>query len=411
MMGTDAAGSAANSAQNRLEFVDGIRGLAALYIVLYHALLAVIISGYGGGLHPLVYGYTAWMQFGNLGVAVFIVLSGFCLMVPVARSANKELSGGIRAFLVRRGRRILPPYYVGITLSALLVLALPALGTPSPRSWHNFALPVWDTEVILSHLFLVHNLSPEWALKINPSLWTIGTEVQLYLLFCLVLIPVWKRLGMLATLGVGFGVGLIPLLFVRNPAALPSPWYTGLFALGMAAAMVAYSKGRMETWLRERASWSGICTILCLIIALVSALGLENGRGSRSFSNLILGAALAALLIHGSRCVSGNAAGHEPGLLRLLRSRPLGFLGAISYSLYVIHEPVLRAMHVTMHNMSMTPIGIYLTLLGVGVPLCLGLAYAFHCAVERPFQQGRREKAAEPRVHVPVAPARMPLAN
>ena len=410
MMGTDAAGSAANSAQNRLEFVDGIRGLAALYIVLYHALLAVIISGWGGGLHPLVYGYTAWMQFGNLGVAVFIVLSGFCLMVPVARSNKQEISGGIRAFLVRRGRRILPPYYVGIALSALLVLALPALGTPSPRSWHNFALPVWDTEVILSHLFLVHNLNPEWALKINPSLWTIGTEVQLYLLFCLVLIPVWKRFGMFAMLGAGFGVGLVPLLFARNPGALPSPWYTGLFALGMAAAMVAYSEGRVETWLRERASWSGICTIFCLLVALVNAWGLENGRGSHSYSNLILGAALASLLIHGTRCGKNEVVGREPGLMRFLRSKPLAFLGAISYSLYVIHEPALRAMHVYMHKMGASPLGTYMTLLGVGVPLCVGLAYAFHCAVERPFQQDRKEKAAEPRIRV-AAPARMPLAN
>ena len=395
------------SRTSRLEFADGIRGLAALYIVLYHALLAVLISGHGMGLHPLVHGYTAWMQFGNFGVAVFIVLSGFCLTVPVAASSRREIAGGIRGFLTRRARRILPPYYAGLALSALMVLLLPALATPRPHSWHSFALPVWDLEVILSHLFLVHNLSPEWALKINPSLWTVGTEVQLYLLFCLVLVPVWRRFGMLAALGAGFAVGLVPFLLVSKPSALPSPWYPGLFAIGMAAALIALGEGRLESSLRKRIPWGGTATVFCLLIALVAALGLENTRGSLSYSNLLVGGALAALLVYGSGCVRGDIPGPMPGLLRFLQSRPLAFLGAISYSLYVIHEPVLRAMHFYLHGAGSSPIQAYLTLLLVGVPVCLGAAYLFHCAVER-RSQPRPATTPEPK-RKPEFALRMPV--
>src|SRR5436853_35532 len=66
---------------------------------------------------------TGWLYFGHFGVVVFIVLSGFCLMLPVVRG-DGTLRGGIAAFFKRRTLRIVPPYYVAIGLSLLLIVTL-----------------------------------------------------------------------------------------------------------------------------------------------------------------------------------------------------------------------------------------------------------------------------------------------
>jgi peptidoglycan/LPS O-acetylase OafA/YrhL len=249
-------------------------------------------------------------------------------------------------------------------------------------------------------------LNPEWALKISPSLWTIGTEVQLYLLFCLVLVPIWRKLGMLATLVAGFAVGFVPGVILGNPGGVPSPFYPALFALGMGAAMVARSNGALEKTLRERASWSGICTILCLITALMNVLNLEDPRGSRSFSNVAVGCALAAFLIHGATAARRDSLGRESAILRILRSRFAAMLGLISYSLYVVHEPILRAMHLYLERAGTSPLEAFILLLVVGVPTCLGGALLMHHGVERRFRP--RALTANRKVE-PPAPQRLPV--
>ena len=68
---------------------------------------------------------TNWLLYGHLAVDVFIVLSGFCLMLPVARSGG-ALADGARGFFVRRARRILPPYFAAFTISVALTAGFQA---------------------------------------------------------------------------------------------------------------------------------------------------------------------------------------------------------------------------------------------------------------------------------------------
>src|SRR4051794_40542870 len=92
----------------QLNFLDGLRGLSALYVAAYHAFL---FTGHAGDAekHLPVIGW--FLLYGYLGVPVFIVLSGFVLMLPVvSRGRGLELPGGARKFIRRRARRILPPY-------------------------------------------------------------------------------------------------------------------------------------------------------------------------------------------------------------------------------------------------------------------------------------------------------------
>ena len=108
-----------------LDHLDGVRGLAALFVVLHHAWLLTAdhfpIAAETGLLGLL----TNWLLYGHLAVDVFIVLSGFCLILPVARSGG-ALAGGAAGFYRRRARRILPPYFAALTISVALTAGFQA---------------------------------------------------------------------------------------------------------------------------------------------------------------------------------------------------------------------------------------------------------------------------------------------
>src|SRR5215203_1884331 len=108
----------------RLAFLDGLRGLAASYVVLHHAALLVPPSGLTGPATVARF----LLRHGHYAVAVFIVLSGYCLMLPVARDPLGRLPGGTLAFFGRRARRILPPYYAALVLCWALIALVPELG-------------------------------------------------------------------------------------------------------------------------------------------------------------------------------------------------------------------------------------------------------------------------------------------
>src|ERR1700677_3218944 len=77
-----------------LPFLDGIPGVAALYVVLHH-----FLSWSSAGVHRVIYLAIAWTGFGHFAVDVFIVLSGFSLMLPVAYAPDHRLRGGISHYL------------------------------------------------------------------------------------------------------------------------------------------------------------------------------------------------------------------------------------------------------------------------------------------------------------------------
>ena len=106
--------------------------------------------------------------FGNFGVAVFFVISGFCIQLSYARSAQ----AGFRAFYIRRFFRIYPPYLVALLFFAVVF----------PPTRLGFA-KLWDWAQFGSHLLLVHNFDARAFDGINGAFWSIAVEVQLYLLF------------------------------------------------------------------------------------------------------------------------------------------------------------------------------------------------------------------------------------
>ena len=85
----------------RLIFLDGLRGFTALYVVLHHIHSELVQHGLTGTFEIA----TRFLQLGHYAVGVFIVISGFSLMLPVAMSSNLHIDGGLLRYLSRRARR------------------------------------------------------------------------------------------------------------------------------------------------------------------------------------------------------------------------------------------------------------------------------------------------------------------
>jgi len=399
----------------RLDYLDGLRGLAALYVVLHHAYYGLTAEA---GLPPLVTWLTYWLYLGRSAVDIFIVLSGYCLMLPVVRSTTGRLSGGPLDFLRRRARRILPPFYAALGVSLLLIALVPALHDFShPNALWNEALPAFTPDVIASHLLLVHNFDPRWHSRIDYPMWSVATEWQIYFLFPLLLLPLWRRFGSGVAVPAAFVVGLVPLLLFFDRFSGVSPHFLGLFALGMAAADLNFSPEPRLLLCRERLPWGWLAALLCAGLVMVS---LKHSSWTLfvAVKDVLVGAATACLLVFCTRYLTRH---HEtataqspatrqraPLVLRLLESRPAVALGVFSYSLYLIHAPVLAVCQSFVRPLAARSPTLALTLmLCLGVPLALGCSYLFHLAFERPFlsrtlKKAGKEIADPPRKQMPL---------
>ena len=164
-----AAPATAASHAKWLTGLDGIRGLAALFVVVNHVFLRAF-PGYPVDSAPF---WAAWFIYGRFAVVVFIVLSGFSLALSPARHGWRlDGSPGSRQ---RRARRILPAYWAALVFSlavAWLIVPPPGQGAPGAES------------VVVNGL-LVQNLVS--APSPNRAFWSIAVEAQLYLLFPLLL--------------------------------------------------------------------------------------------------------------------------------------------------------------------------------------------------------------------------------
>ena len=361
-------------ARIHLAYLDGLRGLAALYVVVFH------IRVYYPGLNLLLKRLTAPLGFGSDAVAVFIVLSGFCLMLPVARSADGRLRGGAKRFFLSRARRILPPYYCAVGLTLLLIALCIGHKTGSP----------WDDSVpvtrlgLLSHLLLLQDVTRATWNQISPPLWSVSVEWRIYFCFPL-LVLCWRRFGPWATTAAALALsGLLVFAFFFLPFVSRfnsqqngvSPQFLGLFVLGMLAAGISFSAHPALSRLRERLPWGGLTAAAFAALVAANA-ALPPALGSRPAWDSCAGVFAACLLIAASR----------PGVWQAaLSSRPLVSVGSFAYSLYLIHFPIVQMVWLyAVHPLRLGPGLSFLLHECLGVSLSVGIAYGFHLAFERPF--------------------------
>ncbi|MBW4632725.1 MAG: acyltransferase [Iphinoe sp. HA4291-MV1] len=370
-----------SSKRVHLHYLDGLRGLAALYVVFSH-----LWELQENNVPSLWLVASNVFRYGIFSVSVFIVLSGYCLMLPIVRSQTSYISGSLLDYFKRRSRRILPPYYAALLISIAAGLIITILVKFHIFSWNDdlwghFSRNFTFGDVIY-HLLLIHNLTPgDKLFHINGPMWSVATEWQIYFIFPLMLLPIWRRLGLFFVVIIAFFLGLIPNYLLHGLIDLAHPWYLGLFALGMAAADIGFSQKQSLIRMRSLLPWSWLATIF-FGFALLSE-SPEFGIAKIWMTDSFVGLAAACLLIYCTNCVIDSKA--KPLILRVLQSSWAIALGTFSYSLYLLHVVVITPINQYLHSLHLSPIKTDVILYAVSLPASLLLAYLFYLVFERPF--------------------------
>jgi peptidoglycan/LPS O-acetylase OafA/YrhL len=376
------------SGRLHLAYIDGMRAVAAMVVVFNHTYAQAWCAFYNQFPSPELAFLTYSLAIGHLAVSVFIVISGFCLYLPVAR-AEGQLRGGALEFFRRRARRILPPYYAALALSLLLIATV--IGDRTGTLW-DVSADVRPSD-ILSHVLLLQNLFGTG--RINYAFWSIALEWQIYFLFPLLALAVhrwgaWRTL--LPALTAGYAVTITGMLLESRRLHTANFHYLGLFTMGMLAARIAFGRTEELSRLREAGPWKLLAAVgLGTSTVLVVFWGWRTAIERWPLLDLLVGAGTAGLLLTAARAPFGRVS-------RLFSLRPLAWLGAFSYSLYLIHAPLLQLIwKYTLRPFGLEGTAVYVVLLVAGLPLIVLASYLFYRVFEVPFMNAPSPKPATAR--------------
>ena len=319
--------------------LDGLRGLAVLLVICDHAHL------------PLG---AAW-----IGVDLFFVLSGFLITSLLLEERARDGRISLRAFYLRRARRILPAL-------AVLTLAVAAVSLTLHQLQDRW--PLWE------------QIATTWTFTSNATVWLAGApigaftatwslacEEQFYLLWPLALIGMaargWSARRVLAALG--FAVGALALTAwmvtatVHSSQAFFSPLGRGAELLLGCALAVGWRHRLLPAWLESPWTSLGALAVGALLVV----------RSPLSTEGTYLLAAVCAAIV-----LLGLLAERSPALTGAFSFRPLRYTGRISYGLYLFNDPVSRLLH---HNLPGRPWQEIAPLLVVGSFACAAPSYRF----------------------------------
>jgi len=380
------AGPASGKERVYLRHVEGMRAVAALVVLFNHG-YAQSWSQPHDPEGPLSL-FRYFMVLGHLAVSVFIVISGFCLMLPVLR-AGGELRGGAQQFFRRRARRILPPYYSALALSLLLIWTV--IGEPTGTLW-DVAIQIRRTDVI-SHLLLLHDVFGTG--RINYAFWSIATECQIYLFFPL-LVWLWFRRGAAVTVAGTLAVAYAAAIACEGTRLdRAQVQFLGLFTLGMLAAALTQPAARVPA----RFPWAllGLASAAATA-ALTLHWGWKEARDHFVALDGLVGLVALSLLVLSSR--------EESAARRFFSWKPFAVIGAFSYSLYLVHAPLLQLFW----QYLLRPAGLafearFAAIVLVGMPAIVGAAYLFHRAFEKPFMSAPAKAPGELKPGLAASPS------
>jgi peptidoglycan/LPS O-acetylase OafA/YrhL len=363
----------------RIAGLDGIRGLAALFVVLHHCWL----MAFPGFPSPVGPAWAAWLAYGHLAVVVFIVLSGFSLAVSPARSGWRL--DGLGRFARRRAWRILPTYWAALASSLAIAWAVvpqPGEGVPTGKSVLVFGSLLQD---------IIGSPSP------NGAFWSIAVEAHLYFVFPLLLLLL-RRTGAIVMLCVLIVVvttiGLLaPGVHTVHLLMRLSPQFAVLFGVGVVAAGVVRGASRRVITVLPLAALAATVPVILLIVIAGQKWTVTN----LFWVDLVSGPAVGLLL-------AAVATGRPAAPVRLLDTRALRGLGTFSYSLYLIHAPIVVALSeraVAPHFRAGVPA--FLATLALAVPISLLTARLFAAVFELPFQRYRSWSALRAAIRIRFA--------
>jgi peptidoglycan/LPS O-acetylase OafA/YrhL len=345
-----------------IAILNVLRGFAALYVAAYHCVDMLTPGGdrltethkpFEALLHGNPFG------FGRYAVIVFFVLSGFVIHLRQAERPLERTEIGNREWLTsyawRRGMRIYPPLVFALALTWVLA----KVGERVNPNFYGQPLPDHDGWLIaandnLGPAALFFNLIPAgYTFGSNAPLWSVQYEIWFYVAYAVMLLivverwklPFWPVVGSLAGLGIGVGViyRLIGYPPAFGPIYLKFPIFVVMyFSVWLLGLTLAELYGRRTQLLPRRALAFGAITLLALL-----SYWADNGGRNPFPHDLFWGIGIAALIwIAVTRSVRGPAA--------VAWIRTLGRTADWSYSLYLVHFPVIlfvRAVWVRNHEL------------------------------------------------------------
>jgi len=338
----------------RVAGLDGLRGLSAVYVLVFHCRL-LTISGFPRDSGPF---WLGWLMYGRLAVVFFLVLSGFSLALGPAAAGSRMTS--VATFARRRARRILPAYWAALVFSVVVALTIvPAshYGPPTVRTVLVYTAMLQDVVV---------------APTPNGAFWSIAVEAELYLIFPL-LILIRRRFGLLALLA----AGLVPIPFMSPAEGVNrlAPHLLPVFVIGIAGA--GTTTGILWRWLAPVAA----LPVVALIVVKGSAWTVDH------YFWIDVAAAPAMLFLIRARF---------PRLL--LDSRPMRKLGSFSYSLYLTHLPIVMVVcRKVAQPLVHSQVAAFGVTLAVSLPLSIAFAWLFAAVFER-RSQSSTGSAVRPRM-------------
>ncbi|MCP2259804.1 Peptidoglycan/LPS O-acetylase OafA/YrhL, contains acyltransferase and SGNH-hydrolase domains [Streptoalloteichus tenebrarius] len=314
-------GSSASSAGTRRKHIaalDGLRGVAIIGVLLFHA---------------------GHLRGGFLGVDLFFALSGYLITDLLLREVAATGTVSLPSFWARRLRRLLPALAVVLVGTTLLVWAL---GTPAERSLALSDGPWVQANLVNWHL--IAESAGYWdrfgPARVFGHLWSIAIEEQFYLVWPVVLVLLARgrralgtRLALVAGLASVVSLALMALLV--NPAD-PTRVYTGTdtraFSLLLGALAASPPVRQWISFLRGRAN----LVLVPLLVGLLLSWFVVDGTGSASLfqGGLFLHSLVSALVV--ALCAQAP----DAPVSRLLGVSPVRWIGEISYSLYLWHWPI-----------------------------------------------------------------------
>jgi len=327
--------------------LDSLRGVAALSVFTAHFLIFIVPEVEGSAFSPLLTRL-------DPGVAIFLLLSAFLLYRPFVKSRMVRSPGpAMLPFFARRVLRIVPVYWVALTVVALY-FGMTYVFTPSGIPWYYGFLQIYDKSTITNGI---------------GQAWTIAVEASFY-----IMLPIWAflmrrvafttRRGFLVTELVGLaGLWLGSVLwrwfwFVHTPSSpglgpvkvsvplFTLPAYLDALAVGMALAVVSVAlsdRERQPAFVRaiDRRPWTP--WMLAAVLFWLSGIGGGTVRvDSPVFYvlhqqfNVLVAVCLFLPAVFGSS---------DRGWLgRILRTPALVWIATISYGFYLFHLPVMTAL-------------------------------------------------------------------
>ncbi len=352
--------------------LDIARGLAALWVFIYHVRL---------GIEPGL--LRRFADAGLLGVPLFFVISGYCMMASGRSIIARQRTA--RSFLARRLRRIFPPFWISIGVVVLIPFAAAAivrlrgyaLTWPAP-AWMQYSAGDWLAVATLTRGLFEHGPAHLPYSAVNSVYWSLAIEVQFYLVVAFALV-FRRRFGAILSLITAGSLAMWWLVGPFAPGFFAEYW--PMFALGL-LLYAALEKGVSPA--RVFGRWAAPASVTACLAIAAAALGLTLLRPSVSLERQTLFAVFCAAILW-------TGSGFESALPRDTgASRALTGLGKMSYSIYLLHIQlisfVIPLLRPYAPRRGVLAVLLYMAATGP-------LAYVFYRYCERPYVGERTAKA------------------